>query len=168
MARPAPHEHAPYFSKYIDLVTAESILPAMMAQTAEMAAFWSRITEERSATGPAGKWSIKQVLGHLTDTERIFAYRALRIGRGDATPLPGYEQDGYVENSGAEVRLWSSLYEEYRTVRASTLQLFTSFPVEAWSRQGTSSNGPMTPLAAAYIIAGHELHHAAILRREYL
>jgi uncharacterized damage-inducible protein DinB len=168
MARPQPDEHAPYFSLYIDRAPGDSILDTLTTQSAEMLAFWRSFSEEQAAQGPAGKWTIKQVLNHITDTERIFAYRALRIGRGDTTALPGFEQDGYVENSGAATRSWASLLEEYETGRRSTLQLLGSFPAGAWTRRGTSSNGPLTTLAAAYIIAGHELHHLAILRAQYL
>jgi hypothetical protein len=168
MPRPTAAEHAPYFSTYIDLVPGADILATLHAQTNELRSFWRGIAEEQANRGPIGKWNVKQVLNHLVDTERIFAYRALRIGRGDLTPLPGFEQDDYVENSGAATRSWESLLTEYETVRRASLQLFDTFPPDAWARAGTANNGPLTPLAVAYMIAGHELHHARILRQDYL
>jgi hypothetical protein len=167
MARPQLSEHLPYFSKYIDLVPGNDILPTLKGQTADLRAFWRGFTEQQATRGPAGKWTLKQVLHHISDAERIFAYRALRIGRGDTTPLPGFEQDPYTENGGAAARSWQSIVDEFEAVRAASLHLLQTFPPEAWTRVGTASNAPMTPLAAAYIIAGHELHHVAIVRREY-
>jgi hypothetical protein len=166
MARPTPDQHNDYFAKYIDLVPGDDIVRTLQSQTAELMRFWEGYDEATAAQGPAGKWTVKQVLHHIADAERIFAYRALRIGRGDTTPLPGFEQDGYAELGGANARPWSSIVAEFAAVRRATLWLLETFPPEAWTRIGTSSNGPMTPLAAAYILAGHELHHVAILRGE--
>lgn len=168
MPRPLPAEHAPYFSKYLDLVTSENIAEALIQQTAELMPFWRSLTEAQSTFAPAGKWTVKQVLNHVTDTERVFSYRALRIGRGDTTPLPGFEQDVLASHSGAAARSWASLADEHQAVRAATLHLVKTFPEEAWSRLGNSSNAVLSTRAAVYAIAGHELHHVAILRAQYL
>lgn len=166
MPRPTPDQHHAYFAKYIDLVPDGDIVTTLRSQTDEFGEFWRGFDDEAAARGPEGNWTVKQVLHHIADAERIFAYRALRIGRGDSTPLPGFEQDGYVENGGAAARTWASLLDEFSAVRRATLCLLESFPGEAWTRAGTASNGPLTALAAAYIIAGHERHHVAILRRD--
>lgn len=168
MTRPQPSEHAPYFSKYIDLVPAGDIAATLAAQTAALAPFWQGITEAQSQQHPDGKWNIKQVLNHLIDTERIFSYRTLRIGRGDQTPLPGFEQDDFEATSGSTNRSWTSLLDEYAAVRRSTLALFSNLPAEAWTRQGTASNNPMSAQAAAFATAGHELHHVQLLKAGYL
>lgn len=168
MTRPQPSEHAPYFSKYIDLVPAGDIAATLAAQTTKLAPFWQGISEAQSLRHPPGKWNIKQVLNHLIDTERIFSYRALRIGRGDQTPLPGFEQDDFEATAESSNRSWASLLDEYGAVRRSTLALFANLPAEAWTRQGTASNNSMSAQAAAFAIAGHELHHVNLLKTNYL
>ena len=121
----------------------------------------------RKAYG-AGKWTLKEALLHMTDTERVFSYRLLRIARGDTTPLPGFEQDEWVPNSGANIRSVASLLLEYASVRAGTLQLMDSLEPSAWARRGTASDKPVSARALAYICAGHERHHQRILRERYL
>ncbi len=108
------------------------------------------------------------MLLHIIDTERIFAYRALRVGRGDSTPLPGFDQDPYVITSGGNARTAESLVAEFEVVRAASLALFKHLPAKAWEEMGTASDSPTTPLAIAYIIAGHELHHVKIIKERYL
>ena len=168
MTRPQPSEHAPYFSKYVDLVPDGDIATTLATQTATLTAFWHGITEGQSLQHPPGKWNIKQVLNHIIDAERIFAYRALRIGRADPTPLPGFEQDDYEAHSHATARSWNSLLEEYSAVRRASQTLLAGLPADAWPRQGTASNHAITTKAAAFVIAGHELHHVALLRANYL
>jgi hypothetical protein len=114
------------------------------------------------------KWSLKEVVGHLNDTERIMAYRALRIARGDQTPIEGYEQDDYVRNSPFARRPLADLIEDYIAVRRATISLFRNLDVSAWIRQGVANKNEVTVRALAYIIAGHELHHRRILEEKYL
>ncbi len=114
-----------------------------------------------------GKWSVKEVIGHLCDSERVFAYRALRIGRGDTTPLPGFDQDPYVPAGQFDARTMQSIADEFRTVRAATLSLLRALPVDAVARSGTASEVKVSVRALAYIIAGHERHHVALLRERY-
>jgi hypothetical protein len=111
------------------------------------------------APAAPGKWSLKQVVCHINDTERIFAYRALRIARGDQTPLPGFEQDPYVSAADANARSWSDHIAEFEAVRAATLALFRGLPAPAWTRSGTASGNTLSVRAVAYIIAGHLIHH---------
>ena len=116
----------------------------------------------------SGKWSIKEVVGHMCDTERIMAYRALRIARGDQTPLPGFEQDDYVRAAGFDSISMSDLTEEFRLIREATLPLLRGFDEQALERRGTANKVSISVLALAYIIAGHERHHVSILRSRYL
>ncbi len=115
-----------------------------------------------------GKWSVKEVLGHVTDCERVFAYRALCIARGDETPLPSFDQDSYVARAGSERRALAELLAEFEGVRASSLSLFRSLDGEAWERRGTASGIPVVACAFPWIIAGHELHHRRVLAERYL
>ena len=114
------------------------------------------------------KWSIKDVVGHLCDVERVFTYRALRFARNDATPLPGFEQDDYVASGGFEARSLPSLLEELEAVRRATLALFRGLDAGAVRRRGRASGGDFTVRIIAYVIAGHELHHGVVLRERYL
>jgi uncharacterized damage-inducible protein DinB len=115
-----------------------------------------------------GKWSVKEILGHLNDTERIFAYRALRISRGDQTPLAGFEQDDYVRNGPFARHPLEDLIEDYIAVRRATISLFRNLDEAAWTRRGVASENEVTVRALAYMIAGHELHHRRILEEKYL
>jgi DinB family protein len=115
-----------------------------------------------------GKWSIKQVVGHVIDGERVFSYRALRFGRGDATELPGFEQDDYARDGGFEARTLRHLTDELESVRRATVLLFEGFGEEHWLRKGIASENPVSVRALAYIIAGHEHHHVRVLREKYL
>jgi uncharacterized damage-inducible protein DinB len=114
-----------------------------------------------------GKWSVAEVLGHVIDAERIFAYRALRIGRGDETPLPGFDQDRYAPAGAFDRRAPAEIVEEFESVRRATLTLLRGLPEAAWRRRGTASDQPVTVRALAYILAGHELHHLGVLRSKY-
>ncbi len=115
-----------------------------------------------------GKWSLKEVLGHINDTERIMSYRALRIARGDATPLPGFEQDDYVRNASSAPVALSDWIEDYIAVRRATVSLFRNLDKTAWSRRGVVNGNEITACALAYVIAGHEMHHRKILEEKYL
>jgi uncharacterized damage-inducible protein DinB len=169
MTRPEPSEYASYFARYIDLVPGDDLLVTLPAQSESTLAFWQGLSEEDSFYRPSPeRWSIKQVLNHLNDTERIFTYRALRIARGDTSPLPGFEQDDYARVAYADRLEWEDLVEEYAAVRQATLTLFHSFLPEDYTRMGTASDNPLSARAAAYIVSGHELHHLNILGQDYL
>ena len=166
--RPAPQEHAPYYSRYIDLVEGDDVLPQSIAQIDETARRLGGLGESRAMHRYApGKWSVKQVVGHLSDTERVFAYRALRIGRADATPLAGFDENYFVDQGAFDERPLDDLVLEYRAVRSASIALFASMPEEALVRLGLANEQPISPRALAWIIAGHELHHRAILAQRY-
>ena len=168
-ARPATSEFAAYYGKYIELVKGDDILAALEQQLPATLALLLGLTEaQANHSYEPGKWSIKEVVGHVVDAERIFAYRALRIARNDQTPLPGFEQNGYVENANLEAIALADLAEELELVRRSNLAMFRQFSPEAWRRLGTASDNPVSARALAYIIAGHELHHIGLLRTRYL
>lgn len=168
-ARPETVEYHEYYHRYVQLVPDGNVVDTLERQLAETLELLGSISEEQAAHRYAeGKWSIKELVGHIADTERIFAYRALRIGRGDKTPLPGFEQDDYVPQGGFDGRTLVDIADEFANVRRATLSLFRSFPAEAWVRTGTASERPISVRAIAYITAGHELAHKAILRERYL
>ncbi|TGE06059.1 DinB family protein [Hymenobacter fodinae] len=168
--RPTAEEYNPYYNLYIRNIPAgHDPLQKLREQPKLLKKLLSDLTEEQGKLRYApGKWSIKEMLVHMIDTERIFAYRALRIARGDQQPLPGFEQDDYVPASGADARTMQSILHEYDTVRAATLSLFESFGPEAFMRTGTASNSPTSVRALAYIVPGHEAHHLHILQERYL
>ena len=167
-ARPAPGDYAPYAEKYIVLVTGDDILDSLQSQRKQTATFFSgRSERDGNFRYAPGKWSVKEVLGHVADTERIFAYRAMRIARGDQTPLAGFEQDDYVRAARFNDRKLQDLVDEYEDVRQASLALFRSLEADAWLRRGVASNNPVTVLALAYLIAGHELHHRNVLTEMY-
>jgi hypothetical protein len=172
-SRPEAGEYAPYYERYISLVqsTAESpdILATLNRQRRETLLLLSGRTEAAGDLRYAPeKWSVKEVLGHMNDTERIMSYRALRIARGDATPMEGFEQDDYVRNGPFERRPLADLIEDYIAVRRATLSLFCNLDEMAWTRRGIANANEVTVRALAYIIAGHELHHRRILEEKYL
>jgi len=166
--RPGPGEHSAYFARYVSLVPGEDVVPILEAQRRETLVLLSSLSESDGDSRYApDKWSVKEVLGHVNDTERIMSYRALRIARGDQTPLPGFEQDDYVKHADFGRMSIDDLLEEYIAVRRSTVALFRHFDDAAWRRVGVASNNPATARALAFIIAGHELHHRRILEEKY-
>jgi len=166
--RPDATEYAPYYSKYISLVPEGDILALLEEQLRGTTALLSSVSEEQAEYRYAPeKWTVKQVVGHLTDTERIFAYRALRISRNDATPIEGFEQDDYVRYGPFETCKMTDLVEDFAAVRRATLSLFRRLDPEAWQRRGTANQNEVTVRALAYTSAGHELHHLAILKDRY-
>ncbi len=167
--RPDPSEYAAYASIYVDLVDGDDILRAFEVQLAETVALLQPVSDEaaQSAYAP-GKWTVKEVLGHIIDTERIFAYRALRIARGDTTELPGFEQDDYIRGANYNAVPLSVLLHEFRAVRQATLALYRNLPHEAWVRRGTVNGYSATVRGLAFTSAGHERHHVKILRERYL
>ena len=167
--RPQASEYAHYYDRYISLVTGLDVLPILEQQGRDMLlllAGWSE--EEGNFRYAPDKWSAKEVLGHVCDTERIFAYRALRIARADATPIEGFEQDDYVRNGRFANRALADLIEDFIAVRRATISLLRNLDEHAWLRRGTASQNPFTVRALAYVIAGHELHHRRILADKYL
>jgi hypothetical protein len=166
--RPEPGEYAPYYDRYISLVAGTEILEILDKQAQETVKLLvSRNESDGNYCYAPDKWSAKQVLGHVNDTERIFAYRVVRIARGDNTPIEGFEQDDYVRNGPfADCRL-ADLVDEFRSVRQATLSLFRNLQPEAWMRRGVANKNEVTVRAIAYIIAGHELHHRRILQEKY-
>lgn len=167
--RPDADEHAPYYAKYIDLVPDGDLAETLERQEREAAAFLRAVPRELQEHRYAeGKWSVKEVVGHLADAERIFAYRALRIARGDATPLASFDENAYVPAGGFGAREYSSLVDEWVTVRMATLSLFRSLTDEQVGRRGVASDNPVSVRALGYIMAGHVIHHLALLRDRYL
>jgi len=166
--RPAPGDYAPYAEQYVVLVAGDDIVEALATQLKQTVTLFSgRSERDGNFRYAPDKWSVKDVLGHVADAERVFAYRALRIARGDQTPLAGFEQDDYVRGARFSGRKLADVAEEYADVRQASLALFRSLDEEAWLRRGVASNNPVTVLALAYLIAGHELHHRKILDERY-
>jgi hypothetical protein len=169
LARPASDEYFEYYGKYIALVPDGDVRDHMRAQLSETMSLLSGVSEvtAEKAYG-AGKWTLKEVVLHMSDAERVFGYRMLRISRGDTTPLPGFEQDAWVPNSCANARPMSNLLLDFAAVRTATLSLLDSCPVDAFVRTGTASGHTISVRALAYIAAGHERHHLKIVRERYL
>lgn len=169
IARPGTDEYAPYYGTYIGKVPEGDLRALLATQLGETLALIRSIPEARGVHRYApDKWSIKEVIGHLSDSERIFAYRALRIGRGDTTPLPGFEQNDYVPTGRFDARTLRDLADELAAVRQATIQLFAHLDEAALERRGTASGKPVSVRALAYIIAGHERHHVGIIKTRYL
>jgi hypothetical protein len=168
MKRPAPTEHAEFYANYILKVPGTDVLGVLEAQRLQMLQlFTGRGERDGNFRYAPGKWTVKEVLGHITDTERIFSYRALRIARGDSTPLPGFEQDDYVRDGAFGERTLADLTEEFGAVRSASVALFRSFPEAAWERRGIASQREVTVRALAFITAGHQMHHRIILEERY-
>jgi hypothetical protein len=166
--RPTIEEHAPYFERYIGLVPETDIVSALDIKAALVERWPARVTPEKEDVGyAAGKWTPRQVMGHLTDTERVFAYRALRISRLDLTPLPGFDQDPFVAHSPDADVPFQALVDEFVMLRRANLPLFRRLDDAAWSAIGSSSHAPLSARAAAYIMVGHVRHHATLFRDRY-
>jgi hypothetical protein len=167
--RPDVSEHIPYYARYINLVPNGNILEILEEQVQTTSKFLHSITEEQSLKRYAPeKWSVREVVGHLSDSERIFAYRALRFARGDETPLPGFESDDYIEPGRFDKRNWRGLIKEFEAVRRATVELYEPLDEGAWKRQGVANNDAVSVRALAYIMAGHELHHVKLIKELYL
>jgi uncharacterized damage-inducible protein DinB len=169
IGKPEETEYLPYYGRYVSLVQDGDILAALGAQAKETLGLLRSIPESQAGFRYApGKWSIKELVGHIIDTERIFAYRALRFARNDRTPVPGYEQDDYIREASFDECALGDLAAEFASVRQSSLFLFKHLSEAAWRRRGTANDSEVSVRALAYIIAGHELHHREILRSKYL
>jgi DinB superfamily len=167
--KPASTEYAAPFEKYVSRVTETDVLGAMARQKDELPAALGRVRGEAERFRYAeGKWSIREVVGHIVDCERIFGYRALCIARGETGPLPGFEENDYAANSSAHDCPLSELLEEFGHVRQGHLALFKHLGDAAWRRVGTSNSNAMSVRALAYIVVGHPRHHLAVLQERYL
>ena len=168
IARPEPGEYAPYYERYISLVAGSDILGALDAQRRQtMMLLSGRSEADGNFRYAPEKWNAKEVMGHVCDTERIFAYRALRIARGDQTPLAGFEQDDYVKHGPFAAAPMAEIIEDYIAVRRATLTLLRNLDEAAWGQRGVASKNEVSVRALAYMIAGHELHHRGILEEKY-
>jgi DinB superfamily len=169
IGRPQNSEAAPYYFTYINQVSGEDPVGTIEKQLEEVLALCSGISEEKSTHRyTPEKWSIRQVLNHVSDTERSFAFRTLWFARGFDTPLASYDQNIAAAGAEADRVSWAAHVEEFRRVRLSTISLFRNMPSEAWSRTGIASDNRFTVRALAYIVAGHVEHHMKILRERYL
>jgi hypothetical protein len=169
MGFPKPEEAAPYYFKYIDQVQGEDIVGVLQGQLDETLSFLSGISEEQSLHRYAPeKWSFRQVLNHVTDTERVFLFRAFWFGRGFDSPLPSFDEKISAGMARADDLSWASHVEEFRGARLATLTFFRNLPAEVWTRSGIASGKPFTVNALAYLAAGHLAHHIAILKDRYL
>lgn len=169
MSRPQPSEYDPYYQKYIGLVPEDEIVPALESQISELKGLFDGVPEEKGTFAyDDGKWSVKEVISHLIDGERIFAYRAFRIARGDRTPIEGFEQEGYIENAHANRRSFGELLNEFKLLREANLLFFKNLEAGDWVRTGIANNVEISVRSLAWIMAGHIRHHTAILRERYL
>lgn len=167
--RPAASEYAAFYAGYVNGMPDGPLLEQLRRQGGETAVFLAGIPAAKHDFAYApGKWTVKEMVGHMGDAERIFSYRILRIGRGDTTPLPGFDENVYVPASGATGRTLADLAAELAAIRASTVALLEHLPPDAAARMGTASNNPVSVRALAWITAGHERHHLRILRERYL
>ena len=169
IAPPGPDEYGPSYAGYVSHVPAGADIVDLLArQREETLARLSAIPETRGDHRYAPeKWSVKQVVLHLSDAERIFAYRALRIARGDTTPLPGFDENAYAPESGADARTMADVTTEWGDVRRASMSLFRHLQPGAWTRRGTASNAPVSVRALAWVIAGHTRHHLGVLAERY-
>ena len=167
--KPALTEHAPEFSHYVKFVPEGDIIQTLEQQIENSLSLLRTIPSDKGNFRYApDKWSVKELLGHLIDSERMFTYRALRFARNDQTPLPGYEQDDYVREGNFDSRNLADMVEEFATVRRATIQLLRPLNETEWLRHGKANENDVSVRALAYIIAGHELHHMGVLRSRYL
>jgi hypothetical protein len=168
-ARPESGEYASYYERYVSLAPDADVVGALERQGAETLTLLRALPEERGGHRYApDKWSVKQVVGHMSDGERLFSYRALSIARGDRQALPGMEQEEWMAGADFDARTLADLLDEFEAVRASTLHLLRHLSPEAWARRGVASDNEVTVRALAYIIAGHEAHHVGVLKERYL
>jgi hypothetical protein len=168
VGHPDPAEYAPAYANYVGNVTEDDVVAALEAQARETAALLARVDDEKASHRYAPeKWSVKQIVGHVTDGERVFGYRALAIARGDQASLPGFDENDYMRNADFDRRSIRELTEEYAAARQAMLTMFRGFSDEAWQRRGIANNAGVTVRALAHIVLGHERHHLNVLRERY-
>jgi hypothetical protein len=169
LERPPANEYAPFHADYVAAVPEGDIFEILARQRVEFPRFLQSIGEARGAHRYApDKWSVKEVVGHVNDAERVFSYRALRFARGDETPLPSFEQEAYVPKGNFDARTLASLADEFAHLRAATLDLFFHLDADALARRGVASGAVVSVRAMAFVIAGHVVHHERGLRERYL
>lgn len=169
LTRPVPSEYGEAYATYLAGAPEGDLLALLRAQAEEIIALYAGLSEAQGAYRyAAGKWSLKDLLQHITDAERIFAYRALRVGRGDATPLPGFDEDSYAATAHADDLGVADLMADFRATREASLTLFRTLPAAAWDHQGTTSGKVITARCIPYILYGHAAHHLAVIRERYL
>ena len=169
MQRPLETDYTPEFARYVSLVPEEDVLPLIERQSSETQRLISSLDEARAMHRYAeGKWSVKQVIGHMTDAERVIGYRAMCIARGEKQSLPGYDQDEYMQYANFDSWRLGDLAESYALVRRANIVMFRNLDDASWDRRGTANDHPFSVRAAAYVIAGHERHHLKVLRERYL
>jgi hypothetical protein len=166
--RPQAGEYNPYYDRYISLVSSDDVVGLLEQQAPDTVTLFKSASAKADFRYAAGKWSVKEMLGHINDAERIMAYRALRVARGDKTPLAGFEQDDYIRDGKFDQRTLADLIDEFVIVRQATVSLFRHVDSETGERRGVANGDQISVRALAYIIAGHELHHRKVLREKYL
>jgi hypothetical protein len=166
--RPAPDEHAPFFAGYVKLVPEAEVLPVLEAQSSEIQRIARAIPKDRETFryGP-GKWSIREIFGHIGDGERVFGYRAFCISRGDETPLPGFDENDYIAESAYDERPVAELADDFAALRASNLAVLGRLDPARWTRRGNANGSPVSVRALAFIMAGHVRHHVGVLKMRY-
>lgn len=166
--RPDSTEYGSWYAGYVSLVPEEDVLSAIETQSSETQKLLSSLDEAKAGHRYAeGKWSVKEVIGHVTDAERVFGYRALCISRGEQQPLPGFDEKEYMANATFDAWKVGDLAEMYALGRRANIVMFRNLPDEAWTRRGIASDNPVSVRALAYIIVGHERHHLKVLRERY-
>jgi len=169
LGRPQPNEAAFYYAKYIDRVANHDVVEVLATQLDEALAFLTMISEEQSLHRYApDKWSMRELLGHVNDSERVFMFRAMWFARGFHDPLPSFDQEVGFKRAESDKVFWAKHVDEFKAIRLSTLAFFRNLPDDAWLRSGIASDSSVTVRALAYIVAGHVSHHLAILRERYL
>jgi hypothetical protein len=167
--RPDPGEYAPFYGRYVEMVPEGDIVAILARQSGDTLALLRELDDRQALHRYApGKWSIKEVLGHIADCERVFSYRALRFARGDETELPGFDENAWMPPADFDSRPLAGLVAEFMSVRSATVALLAGLPHAAWERGGTASRARVTVRALAWMTAGHELHHRDILAVRYL
>lgn len=169
MVRPDKNEYAEYYHKYVEKVPDGNIIEILETQLETMINFFSKITEEKSKFRYAqNKWSIREVLGHIIDAERVFSYRALRFSRNDKNPLHGFDENRYIQNSNYDIILLQKLIEEFASLRRTNIYMFKGFTEKMWLAKGIASDNEVSVRGLAYIIVGHAEHHMRIVEERYL
>jgi uncharacterized damage-inducible protein DinB len=169
MAKPIASEFPSFYKRYIDLVPEGNLVDMMATSQKKTALLVQNLSQDQLEFRYAeGKWTIKDIIVHLSDTERVFAYRAMRIARKDKTPLPSFDENNFAWNAHANDRDMSAILREYAAVRTATIELFKTFSEENLSEIGTVSSNPMSTRALGYAILGHTLHHLGIIKERYL
>jgi hypothetical protein len=168
MSHPLDTEYSPYFQPYVAHVPEDEILPAMRSQIDALDVLLDRVAPERETyTYGEGKWTIRQIIGHLIDGERVFGYRLLCIARGETQNLPGFDQDEYMANAPYEHVELEDLLSEFRLVRLSNIAMLRTLDETAWTRMGMANGAPVSVRALSYIMVGHLRHHMGVLRERY-